>query len=307
MSIKYYIKHPAQVLTAIWSRIGCIFSDETYLKVRFRLSMGYKLDLKNPKTFNEKLNWLKLYDRKKEYIKLVDKYEVKEYVAKIIGEEHVIPTLAVWDSVDDIDISNLPEKFVLKATNGGGGEGIVICKNKSNFDLDSAKKILLKSSKTDWRISREWVYYDVKPRFIAEVYIEPQSEIKGLPDYKFFCFNGEVKGLFVATERQNPNEEVKFDFFDADYNHLPFRQGHEHAKVTPSKPENFELMKQIASRLSEGMPQARIDLYDLGDKVYFGEITLYHFGGFEPIKPVEWDKRIGELLKLPGENKGGKN
>lgn len=301
-SLQILIHDPYRVLAWIWSKVGHVFSDETYLKVRYRLLMGKKLDLKNPQTFSEKLQWLKLYDRRDEYTSMVDKYAVKEYVASRIGEEYVIPTLGVWDKPEDIEWDKLPNRFVLKTTHGGGSLGVVICKDKTSFDREKAVKVLNSNMHTDWRIQMEWPYKNVPHRIIAEKYIEPIPSIKDLPDYKFFCFNGEVKGLFVATDRHKDGEEVKFDFFDANYNHLPFKQGHENANPYPSKPHNFELMKQVASKLSKGYPHIRVDLYDLGNKILFGEITMYHFGGLVPFRPEEWDKKIGDMLTLPSQN-----
>lgn len=298
--IDYLFHHPTYLLAAVWSYVGHLFSDETYLRVRFRLLMGKWPDLKNPKTFSEKLQWLKLHDRRPEYTMMVDKYAVKEYVAGIIGNEYVIPTIGVWNRPEDIEWDKLPDRFVLKTTNGGGSLGVVICKDKATLDKESAiKKLRSSMNSNGFRIQGEWPYKNVPHRIIAEQYIEPRPDLKDLPDYKFFCFDGVVKGLFVATERQNPNEDVKFDFFDAEYNHLPFRQGHDHAKVTPPKPENFELMKELASKLSKGIPQVRVDLYDLGERVLFGEITFYHFGGLEPFEPEEWDYKFGSWLHLP--------
>lgn len=283
-----------------WTRVGHCFDDTTYLKVRFRLLMNKRLNLTDPRSFNEKLQWLKLNNRRSEYTKLVDKYAVKDYVAKRIGPEYVIPTLFVWDRVEDINWRELPNKFVLKTTHGGGSLGVVVCKDKEVFNVRGAVSKLKKSLRTDgYKVQLEWPYKDVPRRIIAEELIESKIDSNDLPDYKFFCFNGKVQGLFVATDRNNPKEEVKFDFFDAEYNHLPFRQGHDNAQITPAKPKNFELMKNLAEKLSEGIPHVRVDLYDTGDKVYFGEMTFYHFGGFVPFEPEEWDCRIGDLLTLP--------
>ena len=274
--------------------------DKLYLSLKFYKEFRRFPDWKNPKTYSEKLQWLKLYDRNPEYTKMVDKYAVKKYVADIIGEEYVIPTLGVWDRPEDIEWDKLPSQFVLKTTHGGGNEGVVICHDKVSFDRQIAMGRLQESLLCDlYEVWREWPYKNVPKRIIAEKYIEPNSETNDLSDYKFFCFDGKVKGLFVATERQNPNEEVKFDFFDNNYNHLPFRQGHDHAKVTPSKPKNFDLMKHLAEKLSKGIPHVRVDLYDLGDKVFFGEMTFYHFSGLVPFEPEEWDDRLGLLLTLP--------
>lgn len=281
-------------------RMARLLPDKPYLSLKFYKEFGRLPSWKHPKTYSEKLQWLKLYDRRPEYTMMVDKYAVKDYVANKIGAEYVIPTLGVWNAPEDIEWNKLPNQFVLKTTNGGGNEGVVICRDKDTFDKKNAIKRLNESYHTDlYEVWREWPYKDVPKRVIAEKYIEPNHATNDLADYKFFCFDGEVKGLFVATERQNPNEEVKFDFFDADYNHLPFRQGHDHAKVTPFKPKNFELMKQLAGQLSKGIPHVRVDLYDLGDIVLFGEMTFFHFSGLVKFEPEEWDYKLGEWLKLP--------
>lgn len=277
-----------------------LLPDKVYLSLKFYKYFGRRLDWNNPKSFSEKLQWLKLYDRQQEYTTMVDKYAVKYYVADIIGDDYIIPTLGIWDRPENIEWEKLPNQFVLKTTHGGGNEGVVICRDKDSFDKEKAITLLNASMKTDlYVVWREWPYKNVPKRIIAEQYIEPPIDAKDLADYKFFCFDGKVRGLFVATERQNPVEEVKFDFFDADYNHLPFRQGHDHAKAMPPKPQNFELMKRIAEQLSEGIPHVRVDLYDLGDRVLFGELTFYHFSGMVPFEPEEWDRRFGDFLKLP--------
>ncbi len=279
--------------------------DKPYLTLKYYTVFRKIPNWKNPQTFSEKLQWLKIYDRNPKYTELVDKYAVKKYVTRAIGSEYVIPTFGVWNKAEEIEWEKLPNQFVLKTTHGGGNEGVVICRDKSSFDKQKAIKLLNESLKTDlYVIWREWPYKNVPKRIIAEKYIEPNPETNDLSDYKFFCFDGEVKGLFVATERQNPNEEVKFDFFDENYNHLPFRQGHDHAKVQPPKPKNFELMKRLAEKLSKGMPHVRVDLYDLGDRVLFGEMTFYHFSGLVKFEPEEWDKRFGDMLTLPCTNRG---
>ena len=262
--------------------------------------MGKHLNLKNPQTYSEKLQWLKLYNCRPEYTDMVDKYAVKKYVADKIGEQYVIPTLGVWDRPEDIEWDSLPGRFVLKTTHGGGNTGVVICKDKTNFSKQHAiDKLNLCLQQDLYKIWREWPYKNVKHQIIAEEFIEPTYGKKELNDYKFFCFDGVVKGLFVATERQSPNEEVKFDFYDEYFNHLPFRQGHDHARVIPKKPDNFILMKKIAEQLSKGIPHVRVDLYDLGDRVLFGELTFFHFSGMVPFEPEEWDNRFGKLLTLP--------
>ncbi len=271
--------------------------DETYLRILYRVKMNKKLNLDNPQTFNEKLQWLKLYDRNPQYTIMVDKYEVKKYVADIIGEEYVIPTLGVWNRFEDINFSSLPEQFVLKCTHDSGG--IAICRDKNTFDFDSARKKIQKSLKKNFYWSqREWPYKNVKPRIIAEKYME-DSRSHDLRDYKFFCFDGVVKALFIATDRQDSGSETKFDFFDSEFKHLPLTNGHPNADVTPSKPETFEKMKELAEKLSRKIPQLRVDFYEVDGKVYFGELTFSHWSGLMPFSPEKWDKKFGEWINLP--------
>lgn len=296
-----YLRRPQNFLY----RVLCknpkwIKSDERYLKMRYSLSFGRKLDLKNPKTYNEKLQWLKLYDRRPEYTTMVDKYAAKDYVTSIVGEEHVIPTYGVWNRVEDIDWDNLPNQFVLKTTHDSGG--IVICRDKSKLDIKAAMDKLKRGLESDFYYEgREWPYKNVPHRIIAEEYVESDSETNDLPDYKFFCFDGEVKAMFIATERQKEGEDVKFDYFSPQFEPLPFKQSHEHATVLPAKPKHFEEMKEVAAKLSKGKPQVRVDLYEVGDRVLFGELTFFHFSGFAPFYPEKWDEIFGEWILLPKE------
>lgn len=297
-SMKDVLKNPCLLFLTLGHR-GFLnwMSDERYLKITFRIKMGKKLNLDNPQTYSEKLQWIKLYDRRPEYTTMVDKYEAKIYVAERIGEEYIIPTLGVWNNAEDIDFSKLPNQFVLKTTHDSGG--IVICKDKSTLDIEAAKKKLNGCLKHNfYSAMREWPYKDVKPRIIAEQYME--DETGELRDFKFFCFDGEVKAMFLATDRSNPKEETKFDFFDENFNHLPFTNGHPNAKKAFSKPQGFEEMKTLASMLSKGIPQARIDFYNINGKVYFGEITFFHWSGLMPFEPEEWDYTFGSWIKLPG-------
>lgn len=273
------------------------WTDERYLEKIFEARIGKKLNLKNPKTFNEKLQWLKIYDRKPIYTTMVDKFEAKKYVANIIGDEYIIPTLGVWEKFDDIDFDSLPNEFVLKCTHDSGG--LVICKDKGKLNLKKAKRKIDKSLQRNYYFAgREWPYKNVKPRIIAEKFIE-DAETQELRDYKFFAFDGVVKAMFVATERQKENEEVKFDFFDEDYNHLPMKNGHPNANITPQKPKYFDKMKALAEKLSEGIPHVRVDFYEANEKIYFGELTFFHFCGFVPMEPEEWDYKFGSYIKLP--------
>lgn len=296
--IDYLFHHPRNLLAAIWSHVGHFFSDETYIKGRFYLLMGKRLDLKNPKTFSEKLQWLKLYDRRPEYTTMVDKYAVKDYVAKIIGDEYVIPTLGVWNKPENIEWDKLPNQFVLKTTHGGGSEGVVICKDKATFDRGLAIAKLNKDLKSDaYRIGLEWPYKNVPRRVLAEKYIEPQPDIKDLPDYKFFCFNGEPKYCQVISGR---GTKMCIDFFDHEWNHLPFHEpkNYPFADIEPAKPKHFEQMRQFAATLSKRRSFVRIDFYNVKDKIFFGEITFFPTSGYGGFLPEEWDNILGEYINI---------
>lgn len=272
-------------------------SDEEYLKKCYKTRLGKPLDLSNTKTYNEKLQWLKLYDRRPVYTDMVDKYKVKEIVAEKIGEKYIIPTLGVWDSFDEIDFDSLPDQFVLKCTHDSGG--LAICRDKAKFNKDSAKRKIEHSLKQNYYYrGREWPYKDVKARIIAEQYME-DTETAELRDYKFFCFDGEVKALFIASDRYKEGEETKFDFFDAEFNHLPFCQGHPNADIPPKKPVCYDEMIELAKKLSEGVPQVRIDFYEVDGRVYFGEFTLFHYSGMMPFVPESWDRIFGDWITLP--------
>lgn len=273
-------------------------SDAYFLRLKYRVAFGKSLNLKEPKSFNEKQNWLKLYDRKEIYTLLVDKIAVKPYVAKIIGEDIIIPTLGVWDNPEDINFDNLPDKFVIKC-NHNSGLGMYICKDKSKLDVNAIKEKLKKGLKQNYYLSnREWPYKNVPRKILVEQYMEDDT-YHYLRDYKFFCFDGKVKALFIATDRDKGEHHVKFDFFDEEFNHLPFTNGHPNATVLPEKPSCFEKMKKIASTLSKGLPSVRVDLYEINGKVYFGEITFTHWGGFVPFVPEEWDYKFGNWIELP--------
>ena len=286
-----------QAVKEIGKKIVGLIPSKIWLSYRFKKKLGYSMDWKNPQTFNQKLQWLKVYDRKPIYTTMVDKYEAKKYVADIIGEEYIIPTLGVWDKFDDIDFDKLPDKFVLKCTHDSGG--VLIVRDKANFDKESARKMFkIALSRCSYSVDREWPYKNVKPRIIAEQFME-NEKTQDLRDYKFFSFNGNTKAMFIATERASETEETKFDFFDMEYNHLDFRNGHPNAAVLPVKPQNFDLMKSLADKLSKGFPHIRVDFYEVNEKVYFGELTFFHWSGMKPFEPVEWDEFFGEWINLP--------
>ena len=272
-------------------------SDERYLRRKFEILLGYKLNLDNPQTYNEKLQWLKLYDRKPIYTTMVDKYEVKQYVSNIIGEEYIIPTLGVWDRFDNIDFSSLPDQFVLKCTHDSGG--LVICKDKAALDLKKARKKISSCLRKNYYYKfREWPYKNVKPRIIAEQYMEDSSTSE-LRDYKFFCFDGVPKALFIASDRQDSSTDTKFDFFDMDFHHLDFTNGHPNAEKEINKPETFEEMKQLSEKLSQNIPHVRVDFYEVDGRVYFGELTFTHWSGLMPFDPESWDYTFGSWITLP--------
>lgn len=294
-SFFYLFNNPRLFLINAWMHCAPLLSDELYLKIYYWLCMRRKLNLKHPCSYNEKLQWLKLYDKHSEYTSMVDKIDAKDYVASILGEKYIIPTLGKWDGVDEIDWDELPSQFVIKSTNDSGG--VVVCKDKSKLDIEKAKAKLKGLGNRDYSItSKEYPYKNVRHRFIAEEYIEDESGFE-LKDYKIFCFDGDAKFLFVATGRRQ--NDTRFDFYDTEFNHLPVLNGHPNADVWPVKPQNFEEMLEVAGKLSRGIPHVRVDLYNVNGKIYFGELTFFHWSGIVPFEPEEWDYKFGEYLKLP--------
>jgi len=289
-----YIKDPTNFVFFLQNRCNFpVLPDELYLKLSYKQAFGKKLNLENPRTYTEKLQWLKLHDRKPEYINMVDKYAVKKYVSDIIGPEYIIPTLGVWERFDDIDFDALPDQFVLKCTHDSGG--VVIVKDKSQMDIPAARKVLKKSLKKNYYYSgREWVYKNIPPRIIAEKYLNTP---RGLEDYKFFCFSGKVKCMGQITGRGTPG--IANDFFDEHGNWINLHIDYPNAKIRPMAPEKFEEMKRIAEILSAGIPHVRVDLYEVEGKIYFGELTFFIGSGMLQMEPDEWDLKLGEILKLP--------
>lgn len=288
------IKQPTRILCKL-----PFISDKQCLKWRFKQFMGKELDLDNPKTFNEKIQWLKLYNRKDEYVKMVDKYEAKKYVGEIIGDKHIVPTLAVYDSVDEIDISELPDKFVLKATHDSGS--VIVVKDKNKMDFEAIKSRLSKALKNNfYSIYREWIYKGIKPRIIAEKYMEDENNPDGdIIDYKWYCFNGEVKCLYVS-QGLSDHSTASISFFDMEFNQLPFRRrDYKACEEKPKKPKKYDEMIEMAKILSKDIPFLRVDLYEINGEIYFSELTFYPTAGYMPFEPEEWDYKMGEWLKLP--------
>lgn len=291
----YMTTNPAVILRIIWCYFAPVLPDKLYLKVYFRLCMGYWMNFDNPKTYNEKLQWLKLNCKRPEYTKMVDKIDVKNYIASKIGHDYIIPTIGTWNNIDDINWDALPKQFVLKSTSDSGG--IIVCKDKDKLDINAAKKKLSKLGHRDYAMyNKEYPYKGVSHRFIAESYIEDESGYE-LKDYKIFCFDGKPRFLFVATGRQS--NDTRFDFYDTEFKHLPVINGHPNADVWPVKPQNFEEMLDVAAKLSAGIPHVRVDLYNVNGKIYFGELTFFHWSGIVPFEPEEWDHKFGEYITLP--------
>lgn len=271
--------------------------DKKFIEKMFKATMDYPLNLENPKSFNEKLQWLKLYDRNPLYTKLVDKYKVREYISEKIGEDYLIPLLGVWDDPEEIDFDSLPNKFVLKC-NHNSGLGMCICTDKSKIDIKKVKNELKSGLAQNYYLNgREWPYKNVSRKIICEKYMTDETG-KNLRDYKFYCFDGKPKIVGIYQDR-NSDKETTGDFFDMNFEWVDLRFGMPNALNKPQKPQKFQEMIKIAEILSEGMPEVRVDLYISNNKIYFGELTFFDGGGFDKIEPLEWDYKLGSWIKLP--------
>lgn len=293
--LKYYLSSQANMFDFFASRNMLNWmSDEAFLKRKFKLRMGYELDLDNPKTFNEKLQWLKLYDRNPLYTKLVDKYEVRKYIAEKIGEEYLIPLVGgPWNSPEEIDFDALPDQFVLKCTHDSGG--VIICKDKSALDIPAAKAKLAKRLKRNFYwMNREWPYKDVPPRIIAEKYME--DETGELRDFKFLCFNGIAKMIELHSGRFEKHTQ---DFYDAQWKRLDIIQGAPMADEQTPRPKFLDDMLEMSNEISKKFPHLRVDWYGIEGKLYLGELTLYDGSGMCAFTPEEWDSKLGSWIELP--------
>lgn len=303
-TFKRWIENPWEIASSFARRGWLNFlSDKTYLSVIYQARFGKRINWENPKTFNEKLQWLKLYDKNPNYCKMVDKYNAKQFAAERIGSEHIVKVLGgPWNSFDEIDFDALPKQFVLKTTHDCGG--VLICKNKADFDYQAAKRFIREHLQCNYYFNcREWPYKNLRPRVFAEEYLT-DAEMDDLRDYKFFCFNGVPKLMFVASQRHCKDQVTKFDFYDMQFNHLPIINGYPNSSDKLERPVNFERMKEFAAILSKGIPHLRVDFYECNGKLYFGELTFSHWGGFVRFEPSEWDERIGDLLVLPQKKDG---
>lgn len=297
--IKKVLTNPLWIIVFLNNRGFHIFSDENYIKLLYKLQFKRRINLKKPKTYNEKLQWLKLHDRKDIYTSMVDKYEVKKYVSDVIGKDYIIPTLGIYDKWEEIDLKQLPKQFVIKCTHYGGNKGISIIKDKDKTDFSNIKVNISKTLKKNLYYSgREWPYKNVKPRIIIEKYMV-DSKMAEMRDYKFYCFNGKVKLWFVCSDR---NDEVKFTFFDRDGKFLDIKQCGALNDKNIEKPINLSKMIELAEKLSKDIIQVRVDFYEIDGKVYFSELTFFDTSGFGKFEPEYWDTKIGDMLKLPYED-----
>lgn len=304
--LQKYLHNPKLLYPLVSSRgLTHWVPDKMHLSIMYWARIGRWPDLDNPRTFNEKLQWLKLYDRNPIYNTLVDKHAVKQWVADRIGSEYVTETYARWDRVEDIDISELPERFVLKTNHDCGG--VAICKDRTTFNLEAARAKLARHLNTNYFWGgREWPYKDVRPCVFAEEYLEPdasesspdQDEID-LTDYKFMCFNGEPRCAFTCVGRAKG--DLRVDFFDADWHHMSFTRHYPNADVLPAAPRYLREMQRLARTLSDGIPFIRVDFYEQAERIILGEMTLYPGSGFEEFDKEEWDERLGDWIVLPQE------
>lgn len=292
-TVKKVIREPVKIVYGL-EKMGLLdwVREDTYLKLIYRLIFRRKLNLKEPRTYTEKLNWCKLHWRSSLAVTCTDKITVRDYVAGKIGSEYLIEQYGCFDSFDAIDFNSLPERFILKPSNGSGD--VFVCRDKSSLDLKKAQKTLEKNKKRHFSSkTKEWVYYNLPDRIVAERLLEP-SQGAAVRDYKFFCFQGEPQFFLVGTDRDS---DLRFSYFDMDFKPLPVRCGHD-CKTGIEKPEHFQEMVEIARELSVDFPHVRVDLYEEEGRVYFGELTFFHYGGIVRFEPDEWDYTFGKYLLI---------
>lgn len=297
--VKFYLSHPKVLFSRIIIYIDDHFfrvPDKFYISCLYRYHIQRKMHWKTPVRYCEKVNWLKLYDRNPLYTKLVDKIEVKKYVASIIGEEYVIPTIATYKTTAEIDWDSLPSKFAIKCNHDSGSCSIF--ENNQNVDKDRIIAKLDKGLDRNWfYLAREWAYKNVDRRIIVEELLEdPAGDVK---DYKFYCFDGVVKALYVVSNRQNKKIKTTSDFYDEHFQQMPVECHFTNSVTPPIAPKSFEQMKGLCSKLSKGIPHVRIDFYDINGKIYFGEFTFYSFGANAPFEPDEYELMFGSWINLP--------
>jgi len=287
-----------RIIKNIYYHTPWLLSDRKYVELQWKLITGQDLNLDNPLTFNEKMQWLKVYDHRADYKNLADKVSAKDFAASVIGAEHIIPTLAVYKKASDIKWDELPNEFVLKCSHDSGG--IVICRDKNILDKKAAEEFLANNLKKNFfYLAREWCYKGIKPRIICEKLMSDSIQTKSLIDYKFFCFNGIPKFLYISEGLEN-HKTATMSFVDIDGKVLPFHRTDFGTLANPSLPLNFSLMKELAGKLATAVNNRfiRVDLYEIAGTVYFSEFTFYPNGGHIPFEPNEWDRTIGDMIQL---------
>lgn len=293
-----YLRHPKNIGYAFLFHSHSFLPDKLCVRLQYRLYLGRRLNLRRPKRYTEKLQWLKLYYHNPIIPSLIDKITVKDYVSKLIGKEHIIKTYGTWSKFDEIDFNTLPDKFVLKTNHTGGGEGIILCKDKSKLDKEKAKEIITRCLGINmYNSSREWAYKNIKPQIIAEQLLET-NDGSDLQDYKFYCFDGVPKVLLIASNRFSTHN---YNYLDMDFSPLPIVSvcGKPVDSSLIKMPATFEEMKRIAASLSKEFPHVRVDLYEVDNVVYFGELTFFDSSGFDNLSSDAVDLEWGKWITLP--------
>ena len=276
-----------------------LLPEKTFIRLLYYSKLGVFPHLDPPVTFNEKIQWLKLHDRKEIYHRMVDKSTAKDYVDSIVGPGHTLRTYGVWDRPADIDWDALPRQFVLKLTAGAGGRSVCICRDKATFDREAAVRRLEKDARRDqYRRYGEWAYKGIRQRVLAEELLPGEEPSSTPSDYKFWCFNGKARIVMVGCGRYRDDAAPSFHFLDTDWNPLPFWKKYPPTGETPARPAQLAEMIDMAEKLSRGTDFLRVDLYNEGGKVWFGELTFYPSSGTSPFHPQEWDGITGEMLSL---------
>ena len=284
-----------QAIKEIGKKVVARVPTKLWLSYMFKRRFGRGIDWKNPKTFNEKLQWLKVYDKNPLYTTLVDKYEVKKYIADTIGEEYVIPTLGVWDRFDDIDFDTLPDQFVLKCTHDSGG--LVIVRDKSKFDKEAArKKFKIAMNRNPYAVTREWPYKNVKRRIIAETYMK-DAMADVLPVYKVFTFGG--KPTLIQAIQNDKTDKETIDYYDIEWNLLELKQNFPNSESPLPRPKNLDKMMRLAEKLAVVPTFLRVDFYEINGEIYFSEFTFFSDSGMKKFYPEKWDLELGDLIQLP--------
>lgn len=291
------ITQPKKLLLFIINKCSRLFSDEIYLQIVFRLSCGYWPDLKSPKTFNEKLNWLKLHDRKPIYTIMADKLSAKQYVSNIIGEQYVVPCYGVWEKLENIDFATLPDKFVIKMNHDSSGA--FICKDKAQLNMERLQSYIKTYFGRNyyWHL-REWPYKNIEPRIFAEELLDDHTG-ETLRDYKFWCFNGVPTYMYCTVK----GRAVYENFYDMEFTPVAINHGYPRHYPEFEKPKGFETMKKLAEKLAVGLPFIRVDFFEVGDRIYFGEYTFYDWGGMSPFVTKDQDLELGKLIDLDCDEK----